>query len=656
MLGSIATEDAIAWLDTIAPETSATLELRSTIIPPHQRHSTAGRRAMEVLAQLSAGATARQLETGEVIGEGGMGVIRAATQVALGRTVAVKTLKPLQRDEASALDLLREAWVTGSLEHPNVVPVHYVELDHDGSPVIVMKRIAGVEWSKVCGDAGEVERRFGATDLLAWNLGILMSVLNAIRFAHSRGVIHRDLKPSNVMIGDFGEVYLLDWGIAVSLRDDGSGRFALAADARELAGTPSYMAPEMMGRPGGAAISERTDVYLAGAILFEIITGRPPHDGPTAVAVFTSVIASAPVLPVTVPPELARICVRAMRASPDDRFESVDAMRLAIQAYLEHRGSANLATRAAVRLAELLAVLAAPPPASPDALDAETVHREAIYRLFGACRFGFHEALTVWPENTDARAGLVRATTAVAEAELATGNPKAAVTLLGELADAPAELVARARAEAEAAARHQAALERLRKEHDPVAGRRTRTFLSAIVGVVFTLLPLGNLAFPRQLGLHSHAGNALWAGGALVVLGVLAIWARNTMMATSFNRRVVASGTLVFVSHLALSLGAWAAKLSVADAQIFMVFLWAVIMAMLVIHLDVWLWPTAVTCFLMFVLAAALPGHRHWFMSASNLAFTINAIVRWNPGTFKMTPEEREAMAVRDARARRRHG
>src|SRR6185312_16743575 len=112
----------------------------------------------------------------------------------------------------------------------------------DGSPIIVLKRIEGVEWSTLIADPAEVERKFGATDLLAWNLGILMQVLNAVRFAHHRGVLHRDLKPSNVMIGDFGEVYLLDWGIAVSLRDDGSGRFLLATDATELAGTPCYMA------------------------------------------------------------------------------------------------------------------------------------------------------------------------------------------------------------------------------------------------------------------------------------------------------------------------------------------------------------------------------------------------------------------------------
>jgi serine/threonine-protein kinase len=649
-------DEAVAWLDTVAPEVLATVKqdtVRTTIIPP-RFNSTAGGRAMDVLAQLSKGSTTSRLETGDIIGEGGMGLIRTATQVALGRTVAVKTLKPLKRDPAAALDLLREAWVTGALEHPNIVPVHYVELDHEGAPVIVMKRIAGVEWSKLLGDAAEVERRFGATDLVAWNLGILMHVLNAIRFAHSRGVVHRDLKPSNVMIGDFGEVYLLDWGIAVSLVDDGSGRLPLASGAQELAGTPSYMAPEMLGR-GGDAISERTDVYLAGALLYELIVGRPPHTGATAAVVFASVIASRPVLPETVPSELAKICLRAMQPRATDRFASADEMRLAIQAYLEHRGSANLSARANLLQAELLARLAEPLPDADDeaAADHEAQRREEIYRLFGACRFGYHEALAVWPENADARAGLAKATVAVAEYELATDNPKAALALLGDLGDAPADLTARVRADLDAAARRQAQLERLHKELDPTLGRRTRMFLAATVGIMFTLLPLGHLVAPRALGLHSHFGNAMWAVGTLVAMSALAFWARNSMGATSFNRRIVATGVFVFAAQALLPLGAWLGGFTVAESHLVMIFLWGSVMALLTIHLDPWLWPSAVGCFIAFVIAARDPESRHWAMSASNLAFTINAIIRWSPETIRMTPEEREAMRRRDARASR---
>jgi len=233
---------------------------------------------------------------------------------------------------------------------PNIVPVHYLELDDAGMPTIVLKRVAGVDWSALCHDGEAVARRFGTPDLLAWNLESCSRSSTRIPVRARARVVHRDLKPSNVMIGDFGEVYLLDWGIAVALHDDGSGRLPLGVNATELAGTPCYMAPEMIGGGEGAAISVRTDVYLAGSVLYELITGTPPHVGDTALAVLSSVALSEPALPASVPAELAAICLRAMARRPDDRFPTIDAMRLAIQAYLAHRGSTNLGARAAERL------------------------------------------------------------------------------------------------------------------------------------------------------------------------------------------------------------------------------------------------------------------------------------------------------------------
>jgi hypothetical protein len=211
-------EHAIAmWLDTVAAEDLADTQIRipSIVPPPDDR---AGRDAIALLGELHRGGA--RLRTIETIGQGGMGVVRLAEQVALGRRVAVKTLRPDRKSDQAAIDLLREAWVTGAVDHPNVVPVHDIGLDEDGSPVIVLKRIDGHSWAELMHDADRVRERFRVDDLLTWNLEILIQVLFALRFAHSRGIVHRDLKPDNVMIGDFGEVYLLDWGIALSLRDD----------------------------------------------------------------------------------------------------------------------------------------------------------------------------------------------------------------------------------------------------------------------------------------------------------------------------------------------------------------------------------------------------------------------------------------------------
>jgi serine/threonine-protein kinase len=571
-----------------------------------------------------------------------MGVIRAAEQVALGRTVAIKTLRPGRRDPSAALDLLREAWVTGSLEHPNVVPVHYLGLDDDGLPLIVLKRIEGVEWRALLADAAEVARRFGATDLVAWNLGILMQVLNAVRFAHSRGIVHRDLKPSNVMIGDFGEVYLLDWGIAVSLRDDGTGRLPLATHASQLAGTPCYMAPEMLGRADHPPLSERTDVYLAGAVLFELIAGRPPHAGSDPVAVIASIIASRPELPTGAPAELARICERAMHEDPAQRFESAEALRLAVQGYLEHRGSMQLAERAQERLAALLDALG---PAASSA----SRQREDVYRLFGACRSGFYDALAVWPDNAEARAGMVAATHAVAEYELAADQPDAAVRLLGELPEPP-PLLAEARTAAAAQASRRAGLERLGREHDFAIGTRTRWFLIGVIGLVFTTLPLIGGLRP-DLRLVTYPEELVFSGSCIALVVGLGWWARESLGATLVNRRLRASTVLVFVLQVTMTLGMWVLGLSVAQSQVLFLFLYAAFTAMLAITVDPMLSPAAIGYVIAFLLSARTIEWTMYAMSAANFVLMVNALWRWWPETVFLSPDERaRRRAARRAR------
>jgi len=244
--------DPLHLAKTIEARLAGDLELARTVvdhpgttIEPSRIPSSGAMAALDALRALGA-TLGGKIDVHHTIGEGGMGVVHLATQATLGRHVAVKTLRKGAGDEEAALRILREAWVTGALEHPNVVPVHDVGVDASGAPVIVMKRIEGRVWSHLMRDGAEITRRFGATDPLEWNLRTLVSVCNAVHFAHSRGILHRDLKPDNVMIGEFGEVYVLDWGIAVSLKDDPSGRLPCASQATDIAGTPHYMAPEML--------------------------------------------------------------------------------------------------------------------------------------------------------------------------------------------------------------------------------------------------------------------------------------------------------------------------------------------------------------------------------------------------------------------------
>ncbi len=614
-----------------------------TIVPPDAAETAA--RALELLRQLAGTAptASLQLQPGPVIGQGGMGIVRTAEQVALGRTVAVKTLRPERRnDPAAALDLLREAWVTGTIEHPNVVPIHYLGVEPDGSPVIVLKRIAGVEWSKLVHDAAAVEAKFGATDQLAWNLGILMQVLNALRFAHHKGVIHRDLKPSNVMIGDFGEVYLLDWGIAVSMRDDGSGRLPLATAATQLAGTPSYMAPEMLGRDHGPGITEHTDVYLAGAVLYEIVVGEPPHHGNSAIEVLASVIESKPVVPPHVPAELARVIAKAMAEDPTARFDSALELRLELQRYLEHRGSAELGARAHERTDQLL-----------DAIAMHTSSRDEIYRLFGACRFGFHEALAVWRDNAEAQTGLVRATVAMAEYELADHRPETALTLLADI-DAPAELVARANAAAIAKAKRAEELEVIGEKYDDAVGRRTRTFMVVSLGGFYTVLP--PLVALLHVQLTPYRFELFAVAGVALVLGLVA-WARDTLTATTFNKRVALAAVFSFTGQLIAASGAWLVGAGVHGQEIGALFSWFMFTAMVAIAIANPFAIATIGYAIAFFVTAKWPDAFLWAIAFGNAMFTLGGYLSWRPGTFEPTPEEKQRLEAakrrRDARATR---
>ena len=189
------------------------------------------------------------------LGEGGMSVVELARQNALNREVAVKSPKDAKSRKATAL--LHEAYVTGRLEHPHIVPIYMLGTDGAGKPHIVMKRIDGQSWQDILVAADR-----HAPDFLPRQLQTFLQVCTAVRFAHDRGIVHRDIKPENVMIGEFGEVYLMDWGLAVRLSAD-DPVLPAPKEVAGLSGTPALMAPEMTENDA-ANVDRRTDVFLLG--------------------------------------------------------------------------------------------------------------------------------------------------------------------------------------------------------------------------------------------------------------------------------------------------------------------------------------------------------------------------------------------------------
>jgi serine/threonine-protein kinase len=373
------------------------------------------------------------------IGEGGMGLVSLANQVPMGRDVAVKGLRDQARNHEMRLALLREGWTTGLLEHPNIVPVYTLGRDDDDEPIIVMKRIEGVAWNELLRNPDKAPREFDSEDPLDWHIDILAQVCNAVHYAHSKGVIHRDLKPENVMIGEFGEIYVLDWGIAVGLEEDPEHRLPSVDQISSPAGTPAYMAPEMVTGQGGS-LSVRTDVYLLGAILHEVLTGRPPHDGETLHEIMFEAFCSQPQeYDLSVPAPLVDICQRAMAADPSERFATAEAFRHALVDFKRHREALALADEASQRLSALQEMVEGggeQDAGDSDARDldigSERRSEAQIYKLFGECRFGFEQALRVEESNAMAAKGLQTALEMMAERELSRGAFQAASLLIAD--------------------------------------------------------------------------------------------------------------------------------------------------------------------------------------------------------------------------------
>jgi hypothetical protein len=283
----------------------------------------------------------RRYVLGEVLGRGGMGEVVLATDEQIGREVAVKRIRSTTPTAEELARFVREARVQGRLEHPAVVPVHDLAVDRNGKPFFVMKRLSGKPLSELIAVRGEdptIDKRL---------LRAFADVCLAVEFAHEQGIVHRDLKPANVMLGDFGEVYVLDWGIARTDAETAAPAATNHADLQlesgetrvgTVLGTPAYMAPEQLA---GERAGRAADIYALGCILYEIVACEPLHTRPRSLA--TAIVARPSVKRPGSPPELDAICERATALDPAARFPSARVLGARVQAYLD--GDRDVAAR-----------------------------------------------------------------------------------------------------------------------------------------------------------------------------------------------------------------------------------------------------------------------------------------------------------------------
>ncbi|MCC5876272.1 MAG: protein kinase [Candidatus Sumerlaeia bacterium] len=348
-----------------------------------------------------------------MVGRGGVGEVWEATQTTLERTVAVKRIaasveagseRPSEHTQYLNHQFCQEAIITGQLEHPNIVPVYDLGYDGEGKPLLAMKLVRGKPWSAIIRKDREA---LDFEDFLFRHLKILLDVSQAIAYAHSMGVVHRDIKPSQVMVGQYGEVLVMDWGLAMVCGPPAPGQSGIHAVSIRIpdretaispAGTPSFMAPEQTHH-SAIHISNRTDVYLLGGTLYYLLTGAYPHDGETRDEAMSRA-ADGVVIPPTkrapdlqLPPSLVKLTLDALKPNPEERIASAEEFSRGIQDYMSGSSARRESMEYSQEAAQILKRL--------DENSDRPGESVSIYQdLTGAINL-LDKAVATWPRNPE---------------------------------------------------------------------------------------------------------------------------------------------------------------------------------------------------------------------------------------------------------------
>ncbi|MFN7733676.1 MAG: protein kinase domain-containing protein [Pirellula sp.] len=376
------------------------------------------------------------------LGEGGMGVVFSAFQSAVNRVVALKTLKKERNSDAGAQkQFFYEAEITADLDHPNIPPIYELGVTEQGTFFYTMKLIKGAVWHRIMSKRSQEE-----------NLEIFEKMMDAVGFAHSKRIINLDIKPQNVILGGYGEVYVTDWGMAHNIDKKLSA---------SIGGTPDYMAPEIPRRAHDK-IGPQTDIYLLGAVLFQILTGHPPHagtemkDGKKAANAKVMDAYHNRIRETDCDSPLLPIALKAMSTEPVDRYATVEEMQNAVRAIL--RENAN--RKASIELTKNSKSLA------------ELAEKNQDYERFNRAIFGFRNAVEVWTGNQEAETELAKARFAYGNCAVSKGDYDLALQTLDPKVPEEATL-----------------LEKAQKAKTAVLNRESR--FKFLRNAVFALLGLG---------------------------------------------------------------------------------------------------------------------------------------------------------------------
>lgn len=300
-------------------------------------------------------ATIGVLQNMTPIGMGGIGAVFSGQDPVLRREVAIKILRPAYRNQLGYVSsFIREARITAQIDHPNVIPVHKLGVFDDAGAYFIMKRVKGITLAQILRKLREGHAETVRTYTRQRLLEIFVSICNGVAFAHSKGIIHRDLKPANIMVGDYGEVFIADWGLALYRAQDDTSKaldkISLGHlpeekksedDNNRVSGTPAFMAPEQLLNKA-EELDSQIDVYALGTILYSILTWEPsPFEGASTVTELMQNVASHKFLRPRrrapkrkIPYELEAITLKAMHENKNQRYESVIALLADVRNYL----------------------------------------------------------------------------------------------------------------------------------------------------------------------------------------------------------------------------------------------------------------------------------------------------------------------------------
>ena len=455
------------------------------------------------------------------LGEGGMGEVLLVREACPRREVALKIAKDKQLHYMRAIK--HEAMIMGSLEHPNIIPVHRVMDSDEHGLCMLMKKVDGKSLD-------EYSDSFGDLEWIRSGIQILIQVCYALEYAHNQGIIHRDIKPENIMTGAFGEVYLLDWGTALDMS-------SLHTAQKAILGTPAYMAPEMLtGNP--TLINSYTDVYLIGATLHELLTGTKRHSGTTMDEILSSIRTSESyTYEHHIPDQLGQLVNQACHLVPAKRIQTIQDFREELEQYIEQREGYRIfeeAQKSAILFQKEGAV-------------------DIRLGYFFTARFGFEQALRIIPNHSESHEALESLLYQMVNWQIDRGQLVMANGIYKSLTKPCEKLqnrMTQAIEDQERQEKKRLEIERVAQDHDKSHSKRERLILTVSVSTICLGMMAAVIIYDTIFEPTITPSRLIVTMGSIsIVTSCALLFGRKQLLANAVSRRISISlwlGTLGF--------------------------------------------------------------------------------------------------------------